>query len=400
MNDLLFEFPPTTEAANARLTAVDIGQYAKTRNAIGGAVSRLSPYVTHGFLSFPQIAKAVQHQTSFSPQHKFVFELGWRAYFHHVWAHLGDGIFKSLHEGILPESAYQQGLPADIEVGNTGIPAIDQAVLQLVQTGYLHNHARMWLASYIVHIRKVHWLVGANWMYGHLLDGDLASNMLSWQWVAGTGSSKPYLFNAENVAKYAPKAWHSEGTVLDTSYERLAEIAHSSLAILPAPHHLKQAGLFDTMPALQSRPKEIKPSPAETREGKAIVLIHPWSLGELPVGMADDTLVLGVIDESFHAAHPWSEQRWAWIMERMKQLCHAVISPSSDALQTMLDKAYSVQYAQSPHAAWLRKIKHSKLTVTELPKLFTDVDVYCKSFSAWWNKAKMRPLADFGEGAT
>jgi len=81
---------------------------------------------------------------------------------------------------------------------------IDRAVHQLYTTGYLHNHARMWLASYIVHLRKVHWRVGADWMVGYLLDGDLASNHLSWQWVAATFSNKPYLFNAENVARYVP----------------------------------------------------------------------------------------------------------------------------------------------------------------------------------------------------
>ncbi|MEY4295272.1 MAG: hypothetical protein RLY82_960, partial [Pseudomonadota bacterium] len=293
-NDQQFEFLPTTDAAHTRLAVVNIAQYAKTRNAIDGAVSKLSPYVTHGFLSFPQIAKAVEHQSGFSPQHKFIFELGWRAYFHHVWAHLGNGIFESIHEGILSDSAYQHGLPADIQAGNTGIAVIDQAVQQLVQTGYLHNHARMWLASYIVHICKIHWLVGANWMYGHLLDGDLASNMLSWQWVAGTGSSKPYLFNAENVAKYAPKAWHSEGTVLGNNYERLAEIAHSTRAILPAPNALKQAGLFGETQALINLPVGIKKSLTQTLQNKAIILIHPWSLGELPQCMTDDTLVLGV----------------------------------------------------------------------------------------------------------
>jgi deoxyribodipyrimidine photo-lyase len=60
----------------------------------------------------------------------------------------------------------------------------------LYATGYLHNHARLWLASYLVHLRKVHWRVGADWMYSHLLDGDMASNYLSWQWVSSTGSNK------------------------------------------------------------------------------------------------------------------------------------------------------------------------------------------------------------------
>lgn len=58
-------------------------------------------------------------------------------------------------------------------------------------------------------------------MYSHLLDGDIASNYLSWQWVSATGSSKPYLFNAENVEKFAPPAWFSRGTVLDTTYETI-----------------------------------------------------------------------------------------------------------------------------------------------------------------------------------
>jgi deoxyribodipyrimidine photolyase len=80
-------------------------------------------------------------------------------------------------------------LPADIREATTGVPVVDMAVRTLYATGMLHNHARMWLASYVVHVRKVHWRCGADWLYGHLLDGDLASNHLGWQWVAGTGSS-------------------------------------------------------------------------------------------------------------------------------------------------------------------------------------------------------------------
>ncbi len=101
-------------------------------------------------------------------------------------------------------------------------------------TGMLHNHARMWLASYVVHVRKVHWRAGADWLYGHLLDDDLASNHLSWQWVAGTGSTKPYFFNADNVARYAPTAWHSAGSVIDTSYEALDRIAREPAPAAPA----------------------------------------------------------------------------------------------------------------------------------------------------------------------
>jgi deoxyribodipyrimidine photo-lyase len=400
MNNAIDQFPPTPQAALARLVAVDIATYAKSRNAIGGAVSRLSPYVTHGLLSFPQIAKAVSQQAGFSPQHKFVFELGWRAYFHHVWHHLEGGIFESLHTGVLPDSAYLQELPLDIQTASTGIPAIDQAVNALLTTGYLHNHARMWLASYIVHIRKVHWLVGSNWMYGHLLDGDLASNMLSWQWVAGTGSSKPYLFNADNVAKYAPASWRSEGTVLDTTYEHLQLMASSSKAYAPtAP---SQASLIETADLdagqLVDSTHHFKPISAEALsalvKNRPLYLIHPWSLSDLPSALTADSVVIGVADSAFHAQHPWSKQRWQWVMARMRQLTPHGYAPSIDVLQVALGAASSVHYAPSPHAAWLDGLTHSQLKTTELPKLFTDVDVYCKSFSQWWNKAKMRPLEE------
>jgi deoxyribodipyrimidine photo-lyase len=166
-------------------------------------------------------------------KHKFVFELGWRAYWRHVWGHLGDGVHQSIHAGLLPDEAYQAAIPADVLEARTGIPAIDLAVCGLYDTGYLHNHARMWLASYLVHLRKVHWHTGAQWMLGHLLDGDVASNHLSWQWVAGTGSSKPYVFNADNVAKYAPAPWHSPGTVIDTRYEALDQLARSAASVGP-----------------------------------------------------------------------------------------------------------------------------------------------------------------------
>ena len=85
-------FEPTRQAAQARLAAVQPNDYARTRNALDGAVTRLSPYLTHGFLSLPEVFAAVHARHPLHAQHKFVFELGWRAYFRHVWARLGDGI--------------------------------------------------------------------------------------------------------------------------------------------------------------------------------------------------------------------------------------------------------------------------------------------------------------------
>ena len=144
---LLETFPPTRQAALKRVSIVRPSDYARSRNAIEGAVTGLSPYITHGLLSLPEVLAGVTAKHSLDVQHKFVFELGWREYFRHVWAFRGEGIFESLREGLLPQAGYSALLPADIRQAATGVPVIDTAVRTLYATGYLHNHARMWLAS-------------------------------------------------------------------------------------------------------------------------------------------------------------------------------------------------------------------------------------------------------------
>ena len=90
----------------------------------------------------------------------------------------------------------------------------------------MHNHARMYLASYVVHFRRVRWQAGAEWFLTHLLDGNEASNNFSWQWVASTLSQKPYIFNLENVQKYFADLVNTQPEccqVLADGYEQLAQ---------------------------------------------------------------------------------------------------------------------------------------------------------------------------------
>ena len=98
-------FAPTLDAARARIAAVQPEAYARSRNAIEGAVTRLSPYITHGFVSLPEVLAGVAAGHPLHVQHKFVFELGWRAFFQHVWQHQGAAILQSLHVGPLPDVA-------------------------------------------------------------------------------------------------------------------------------------------------------------------------------------------------------------------------------------------------------------------------------------------------------
>ena len=392
-------FEPTLQAARARLAQVRPDAYARTRNALDGAVTGLSPYITHGLLSLRDIYLDVSARYLLEARHKLVFELGWRAYYRHVWSHLGEGIHQSLHDGLLPDDSYCAEMPADVVEARTGVAAIDLAVRELYATGYLHNHARMWLASYVVHLRKVHWHTAAQWMLGHLLDGDLASNHLSWQWVAGTGSSKPYVFNADNVAKYAPADWHSFGTVIDASYETMDLLARSTTAVnRRVDNRRADAGL--AQPALTVAPSGAMwsaPDPA-TVAGCDVWLLTPWSLGALPQGLDANVLLMGAGIAECHIQTPWSARRWRFVADGLRnrtphiwwgnvsQIAHALRGARSvgwqpdahchtalDRLQTLLQTGQAQSLVAS-HAQ---------------PNLFEAVEPYCDSFSQWWRHTQI-----------
>jgi deoxyribodipyrimidine photo-lyase len=191
-------------AALARLAAIDPVAYARTRNHVDGAVTGLPPWIRHGVLSLAEVRDHALAAVS-RPQdaEKLISELGWRDYWRQVHAALGDRIGADIEPpAALPRAAAIDRMPEDVLGARTGMVCIDAFVRRLHDTGWLHNHERMWLASWLVHVRGVHWRAGADWFLEHLLDGDPASNHLSWQWVAGTFSAKPYIFNRENLETF------------------------------------------------------------------------------------------------------------------------------------------------------------------------------------------------------
>ncbi len=193
------------KAAEIALKKIDPVHYAQSRNFLTGAVTRLSPYLRHGVLSLAEVRDYVLQQVA-DPQEaeKLITELAWRDYWQRLYADLGEGIWQDQEEyktGYIPKD-YNALLPQEIQQGTTGMVCMDSFSQELRDTGYLHNHSRMWLAAYIVHWRRIKWQAGAKWFLEHLLDGDPASNNLSWQWVASTLSHKPYFFNRENLDRY------------------------------------------------------------------------------------------------------------------------------------------------------------------------------------------------------
>ncbi len=219
------------QAAKKALQKVKPKRYEKTRNFIKGDVTRLSPYLRHGVLSLREARDFVLGKVNNDEDAaKLINEFGWRDYWQRLYFKLGNGIWEDQEEYKTGYSVaeYAPELPQEIREGNTELNCIDSFSRQLRETGYLHNHMRMWMAAYIVHWRRIRWQAGAKWFLEHLLDGDPASNNMSWQWVASTFSHKPYFFNRENLERYTEGVYCKECSLkgkcdFEGSYEELEE---------------------------------------------------------------------------------------------------------------------------------------------------------------------------------
>lgn len=182
--------------------------YSKLRNYDRGNtgenyVSYLSPLISRKILSEEDIVKFVLKKHSFNSTEKFISEIFWRSYwrgyleshpqiFHNYQADLERT--KKIKESVLYKKAIS---------GTTNIECFNSWTKELMNTGYLHNHSRMWFASIWIFTLTLPWQLGAEYFLKHLLDGDVASNTLSWRWVAGLHTKgKHYVAFPRNIQKY------------------------------------------------------------------------------------------------------------------------------------------------------------------------------------------------------
>jgi len=200
-----------------QVKAYQPGKYHTTRNYTNGAVTNWSPYISRGLLSPVIVMEQLKSKYNKQEWIGFMQQMAWREYFQRVWQHKGDLILQDLKS--TQSKIVLASLPKPINAGKTGIQALDNAIHHLYQDGMMHNHVRMYISMLHSNIFKAAWLPGAKWMYANLLDHDPAANFLSWQWVAGTFSSKQYIANQENINKYTNTK--QAGTFLDTEYEYL-----------------------------------------------------------------------------------------------------------------------------------------------------------------------------------
>ena len=145
------------KAARVALEGFVVHGYANTRNKIHGNVSHLSFYIRHGVLGLREVAESIRDRFGRSYDAlKFWQELGWRQFWQLVYARLGNRIYEDLEPAkVNLRGKIQEELPEEVQKGKTGLVCMDESVRELIETGYMHNHARMWFASFVIHFRKL-----------------------------------------------------------------------------------------------------------------------------------------------------------------------------------------------------------------------------------------------------
>ena len=187
--------------------------YAERRNYDLGAgnhkaVSSLSPYIRRRLIAEAEVVDAALRAHGPEGAEKFVQEILWRGYFK-GWLERRPQVWASYTQGLAGDLSALEDSPRlqrDVDravKGQTGLECFDAWAAELAETGYLHNHARMWFASIWIFTFGLPWRMGADFFYRHLLDGDAASNTLGWRWVAGLHTrGKPYHAQPWNIAKF------------------------------------------------------------------------------------------------------------------------------------------------------------------------------------------------------
>ncbi|MDA8975161.1 hypothetical protein N9F50_01095 [Akkermansiaceae bacterium] len=219
------------------------GRYSRDRNHVllgHENVSCLSPAIRHRLISEWEVAAAPLERYAVSTVEKFTQEIYWRSYWK-SWLSLRPQVWDEYVNSIPEPCDFSQKIMS----GNGPIAIMNYFANELRETGYLHNHARMWFSGYWIHIARLPWQLGARFFEQNLLDFDPASNTLSWRWVAGLQTpGKTYLPRRSNLEKYLEP-------------ELLAKVGTKGLDLLEKPQALRPEDVKRpsiTRPELESDP--------------------------------------------------------------------------------------------------------------------------------------------------
>lgn len=361
------DFPISYNEILNRIDAINPEAYARTRNFTDGAVTYLSPYISRGIISLKQVADTVIAKGYTISQAERLFqELAWREYFQRVWQ-AKDNLIETDLKQAQTDVLHHEMLLALLEA-TTGIEVIDASILNLYSSGYMHNHLRMYTASIACNIARAYWQLPAKWLYYHLLDGDVASNNCSWQWVAGSFSSKKYYCNQENINKYTNT--YQTNTFLETSYEALPGSAVPVHLLERSALHLKTTlpattppVIDDNLPTLIYNSYNLDPGWRETDNVNRVLLLEPSHFEKYPVSERVLTFILSV------AANIKSVQ---------------VFCGEFNELLALYKEKQESNFIFKEHPAF----SHYKGIQDERTWMFEEVKGYHPSFFKYWKKCR------------
>lgn len=250
-------FPAGEKEALRRLNAFSVEQiygYELDRNRMDlEGTSSLSPYLRFGMLSLRQAVSAAQQAIRNAPDalaaksaETWLTELIWREFYINIIYHFPRVSYSAFNQSLahIPWREAEADFVAWKE-GRTGVPVVDAGMRQLAETGWMHNRARMIVASFLVKDLLINWQRGERWFMENLLDADPAANNGGWQWTAGTGTDAAPYFRIFNPLLQSQK-FDPDGAYIR---RWIPELAHLSADNIHAPW---QKGL--QVPGYPSKP--------------------------------------------------------------------------------------------------------------------------------------------------
>lgn len=283
------DFVPTRAAGLSRLEAfvARVPRYAEERNHDRPGrptTARLSPWLQRRLITEEEVVGTVLAAHAWPKAEKFLQEVCWRTYWK-GWLEHQPAVWTRYEEAVArlrsdPPAGYAEAID-----GATGLPGFDDWARDLVASGWLHNHVRLWFASIWIFTLRLPWELGADFFLRYLLDGDAATNTLSWRWVAGLHTpGKLYLARADNIRFFSEGRHDLEGRLADHAFA------------------VQEPPLPPAKPLW-------RPAPEVVPEGRVGWWLHPEDLcvEELDLGGLSPVSIFAAWPEGLAEAQGWSE---------------------------------------------------------------------------------------------
>lgn len=363
-----------------------IGRYGAVRNQVlagHGNVSRLSPAVRCRLITEDELVADSLKRYAFSSVEKWLQEVCWRRYWK-GWLEMRPGVWRNWCERLVwwqENGAGSMWRRAEqVMAGCSGVAMMDGFARELVETGYLHNHARMWWASFWVHVERLPWELGAAFFFRHLLDADSASNTLSWRWVAGLQTpGKTYLVRRSNLEKCLEEIGDEsglerleDGRVSAWQGEETADLTVVPLVGGAGSERVagRRVGLWvheeDLTVELSVEMAELKPVAVAAMwagGGEGMLLASDWRKAHLAAAMADAagraakhygvTVEQGEVDDVAAGLREWA------VCEGVEVL--VAIRPCVGLLGDEIVRIEQVMEAAGVEVLWMRRASDERL---------------------------------------